>query len=67
MRQRKVAIDEPALRERLDGVRERLAGVVGRAVVRDDDLRRGAALAEIFGACGEARRDAASLVIGREN
>jgi hypothetical protein len=67
MRQREVAVREPALWQRGDGVCERLAGVIGRAIVRDDDLRRRAARAEIFSACGEARRDAASLVIGRKN
>jgi hypothetical protein len=41
--------------------------VIGRTIVRDDDLDGGSALAEILRACGEARRDAASLVIGRKN
>jgi hypothetical protein len=53
--------------QRRDRVGERLTGVIGRAVVGDDDLGDGPALVEIFRACGEARRDAASLVIGREN
>jgi hypothetical protein len=67
MRQREIAIDEAALRQRLDRVGERLAGLIGRPIVRDDDLRRGPALAEVFRACGEARRDAASLVKGRKD
>jgi len=67
MRQWEVAIDEATLRQRLDGVGERLTGLIGRAIVRDDDLRRGPALAEILRTCGEARRDPASLVIGRKD
>jgi hypothetical protein len=55
------------LGQRRDRVGERLAGVIGRAVVSDDDLRGGPALVEVLRACAEARRDAASLVIGREN
>jgi hypothetical protein len=64
---RQVAVRDPTLRQRRDRVRERLAGVIGRAVVRDDDLRGRSALVEVLRACGEARRDAASLVIGRKN
>jgi len=41
--------------------------LIGRAIVGDDDLGAGTAVAEIFRACGEARRDAASLVIGRKD
>jgi len=67
VRQRQVPIRDPALRQRRDRVGERLAGVIGRAVVGDDDLRGGPALVEVLRACAEARRDAASLVIGREN
>jgi hypothetical protein len=67
VRQRQVSIRDPGLRKRRDRVGESLAGVIGRAVVRDDDLGGGSALAEILRACGEARRDAASLVISREN
>ena len=67
MRQRQVPIRDPALGQRRDSVGERLAGVIARAVVGDDDLRVSSVLVEIFRACGEARRDAASLVIGREN
>jgi hypothetical protein len=65
--QRQVPIGDPALGQRRDRVGERLTGVIGRAVVGDDDLGDGPTLAEIFRACGEARPDAASLVIGREN
>jgi hypothetical protein len=67
VRQRQIPIRDPRLRKRGDRVGESLAGVIGRAIVRDDDLGGGSALAEVFGACGEARRDAASLVVGREN
>jgi len=63
--QGQIAVAEPTLRQRRDRVGECLAGVVGRAIVRDDDLRTEAALAEKLRAFGEARRDAASLVIGR--
>jgi hypothetical protein len=65
--QREISIYEPRLWEGRDRVGERLAGVIGRSVVRDDDLRSSSSLGEIVRACGEARRDAASLVIGREN
>jgi len=65
MWQGQIAIAEAALRQCRDRVRKCLAGVVGRAIVRDDDLRTEAALAEKLRACGEARRDPASLVIGR--
>jgi hypothetical protein len=67
MGQRQVPITQVGLRKSGDRIGKRLAGVIGRAVVRDDDLRRYPAVAEVFGACGEARRDAASLVIGRKN
>jgi hypothetical protein len=67
MWQRQIAIRQTALRQRRDRVGERLTGQVGRAVVGNDDLRRRPAGAEIFRACGEARRDAASLVIGRKD
>ncbi len=66
MRQGQVAIGEAGLRQSIDRVGERLAGVIGRAIVRDDDLRRDPTVLEVFGASGEARRDTASLVIGRE-
>jgi len=65
VRQRQIPIGEARVRQRRDRVGERLAGVVGRAIIRDDDLRYQTALAEKLGACGEARRDPASLVIGR--
>jgi len=65
VRQRQIAVGKTRVRQRRDRVGERLTGVVGRAVVRDDDLRSQSALAEELGACGEARRDPASLVIGR--
>jgi hypothetical protein len=65
--QRQIAVRDPALGQRRDRVGKRLSGVIRRAVVRDDDLGGGSALVEVLGACGEARRDAASLVIGREN
>jgi hypothetical protein len=67
VRQRQVAIGQTSLGQRGDRVGECLTGEVGRAIVGDDDLRRGAAVPEILGACGEARRDAASLVIGRKD
>jgi len=67
VRQRQVPIGDPALRQRRDRIGERLAGVIGRAVVGDDDLGGRPALVEVLRACGEARRDAASLVIGRKN
>jgi len=67
VRQRQVPIRDPGLGQRRDRIGERLAGVIGRAIVGDDDLGGGPALAEVFSACGEARRDAASLVICREN
>jgi len=67
VRQRQVAIGDAGLRQIVDRISERLAGVIGRAVVGDDDLRRYPAVVEVFGASGEARRDTASLVIGREN
>jgi hypothetical protein len=65
MRQRQVPVGQAALRQRRDRVGECLTRLVGRAIVRDDDLRTEAALAEELRACGEARRDPASLVIGR--
>jgi len=65
VRQRQIAIREAAVRQRRDRIGERLTGVVGRAIVRDDDLRLQFAVAEVLRACGEARRDPASLVIGR--
>jgi hypothetical protein len=67
VRQRQVSIRDPGLGQRRDRIGEGFAGVIGRAIVRDDDLGGGSALAEIFRACCEARRDAASLVIGRKN
>jgi hypothetical protein len=67
VRQRQVAIGKAGLRQVIDRVGERLAGVIGRAVVGDDDLCRDPTVVEVFGASGEARRDTASLVIGREN
>jgi len=39
VRQRQIAIREAAVRKRRDRIGERLTGVVGRAIVRDDDLR----------------------------
>jgi len=65
VRQRQIAIREAAVRQRRDRIGERLTGVVGRAIVRDDDLRLQSAVAEVLRASGEARRDPASLVIGR--
>jgi len=65
VRQRQIAVGKARVRQRRDRVGERLTGVVGRAIVRDDDLSPQSALAEEVGACGEARRDPASLVIGR--
>jgi len=65
VRQRQIAIREAAVRQRRDRIGERFTGVVGRAIVRDDDLRLQVAVAEVLRACGEARRDPASLVIGR--
>jgi hypothetical protein len=67
VRQGQIAIREAAVRQRRDRVGERLTGVVGRPIVGDDDLRAQCALAEVLRACGEARRDAASLVIGRKD
>jgi len=62
----KPVIEVPA-RERADGFGERLRRRVSRAVVRDDDLGVDPARAEKLRACGEARRDSASLVVGRKN
>jgi hypothetical protein len=67
MLQRQVPVRDPALGQGRDRVGERLSGVIGRAVVGDDDLGSRSALVEVLRACREARRDAASLVIGREN
>jgi hypothetical protein len=67
MRQRQVAVGDTRLGESGDGVGERLARVIARAVVGDDDLGGITAIGEIVGACCEARRDAASLVIGRKD
>jgi hypothetical protein len=53
--------------QRAQGSREDLRRRVGGSIVRDDDLGFEAACLEIFSACGEARREPASLVVCRED